>query len=259
MMSTDSGASAMTAARRWLGLVADLVIVVLVVAVTKTAIAEPFYIPSASMEPTLQIGDGIIATKFPYGYSLASLPDPFALRPSGRIFSSLPSRGDVVVFRWPGNLHEIWVKRIVGLPGDRIEVHRGQLWINGKPAGLRPAGTGLIERDNGTRMAAPRFIETLPDGRSHPIFLTSPDSPLENTAPVVVPPHHVFVMGDNRDDSADSRVPLVDGGVGMLPVANLVGQVDAIVASWDFAAADRGPVWTWPERLRPSRFFMAVR
>ncbi|HVV93600.1 MAG TPA: signal peptidase I [Hyphomicrobiales bacterium] len=242
----------------WLGLLADIAVALLVVTVAKTAIAEPFYVPSGSMEPTLQIGDAVVAAKFAYGYSAASLPTALPLGPTRRILGALPARGDVVVFRWPGDRSQIWVKRVIGLPGDRIAVRDGQVVINGTPVGLRRDGNGRIERDDGSSVTAARFVETLPGGRSHLIFLTAPGSPLENTPPVVVPPHDLFVMGDNRDDSADSRVPRADGGVGLLPVANLVGKVDAVVGSWDFAAAD-GPPWTWPSELRLSRFFTAVR
>ncbi len=112
--------------------VAELAAVVLVVAAAKAAIAEPFYVPSGSMEPTLQIGDELVATKFSYGYGTASLPSFLDLPNSGRIFASLPKRGDVVVFRWPGDRTQTWVKRVIGLPGDRIAVRDGEVWINGE-------------------------------------------------------------------------------------------------------------------------------
>jgi signal peptidase I len=236
----------------------ELAAVVLVVAAAKTAIAEPFYVPSGSMEPTLQIGDELLATKFSYGYGTASLPSFIDLPNSARIFLSLPKRGDVVVFRWPGDRTQTWVKRVIGLPGDRIAVRDGVVWINGAPAKQTPDGTGRVETADGTRVTAERLIETLPGGRTHAIFKLLPNGPLDDMTEVTVPPGHLFVMGDNRDDSADSRVPVAAGGVGLLPVDNLVGRVDALVGSWDIAV-HRQPLWTWPSGLRLSRFFTAVR
>ena len=235
----------------------ELVAVVAVVIAAKTAIAEPFYVPSGSMEPTLLIGDELLATKFSYGYGTASLPSFIDLPDSRRIFGSLPHRGDVVVFRWPGDRTQTWVKRVIGLPGDRIAMRDGQVIINGKPAPLRPDGTGTVESADGARTPAEKFIETLPNGVQHPIFKMLANGPLDNLPTVTVPPGHLFVMGDNRDDSADSRVPVSQGGVGLLPVRNLVGRVDALVGSWDLATRYQ-PIWTWASGLRPSRFFTAV-
>ena len=244
--------------RGWIKSAVDILVIVLVAIAAKTAIAEPYYVPSGSMEPTLQIGDELLATKYPYGYSSASLPLFLKLPGTRRIMGTLPRRGDVVVFRWPGDRSQIWVKRVIGLPGDRIAMRNGRLWINGAPAALEPDGTGQMEAEDGSHFATARFIETLPGNRQHPIFKTGTVNPLDNTPEVVVPPGRVFVMGDNRDNSADSRVPLADGGVGLLPVANLVGRVDALVGSWDLAMRHQ-PLWQWPSGLRLSRFFTAVR
>ncbi len=237
--------------------IAELAAVVLVVAAAKTAIAEPFYVPSGSMEPTLQIGDELVAMKYPYGYGTASLPSFLDLPNSPRIFESMPKRGDVVVFRWPGDRTQTWVKRVIGLPGDRIALRDGVVFINGKQARQTPDGTGKVETEDGSRVTAERRIETLPGGRKHEIFKMMPQGPLDNMAEITVPPGHLFVMGDNRDNSADSRVPLAAGGVGLLPVDNLVGRVDALVGSWDIAI-HRKPIWTWPSGLRLSRFFTVV-
>ena len=243
--------------RGWIKSVVDIVVIVLLVLAGKTAIAEPFYVPSGSMEPTLLIGDELLANKFAYGYSTASLPSFIVLPNTGRLFGALPQRGDVVVFRWPGDRSQVWVKRVIGLPGDRIALRDGRVIINGKPVGLRPDGTGEAENEDGTDVRAARYIETLPGGRSHMIFKLSRFDPLDNMPETVVPPGHLFVMGDNRDNSADSRVPVRAGGVGLLPVSDLVGRVDAIVASWDLGMKNR-PIWTWPEGLRLSRFFTEV-
>jgi len=115
----------------WIKNIADIAVVVLIVLAAKTAIAEPFYVPSGSMEPTLLIGDELLATKYPYGYSAASLPSFLVFPNTPRILSTLPKRGDVVVFRWPGDRSQVWVKRVIGLPGDRISLRNGQVWING--------------------------------------------------------------------------------------------------------------------------------
>lgn len=237
---------------------AELVAIVLVVAAAKTAIAEPFYVPSGSMEPTLMIGDELLATKYPYGYGTASLPSFLSVDSSKHIFAALPKRGDVVVFRWPGDQSQVWVKRVIGLPGDRIMLERGRVYINGTPVGLKPDGIGMSENENGSQTKAARFIETLPGGRQHTIFKLSSFDPLDNVPETVVPPGHLFVMGDNRDNSADSRVPLRAGGVGMLPVDNLVGRVDMLVGSWDLGMKNQ-PIWTWPSGLRLARFFTAVK
>ena len=244
--------------RRWSNSLVDALVIVLIVIAAKTAIAEPYYVPSGSMEPTLQIGDELLATKYAYGYSSASLPAFITLPHTQRLLGALPRRGDVVVFRWPGDRSQVWVKRVVGLPGDRIAMHDGRLWINGAPVGLEADGVGQAEAEDGSLQPVARFIETLPGNRRHTIFKHSSPEPLDNMAEVVVPRGHLFVMGDNRDNSADSRIAVRWGGVGMLPVSDLVGRVEGLVGSWDMAVR-RQPVWQWPSGLRLSRFFTAVQ
>jgi signal peptidase I len=228
------------------------------VTAAKTAIAEPFYVPSGSMEPTLLIGDELLATKYPYGYGSASLPSFIVLPNTSRILGALPRRGDIVVFRWPGDRSQIWVKRVIGLPGDRIALNDGIVSINGTPAEVQADGTGQVENEDGSHVTAARFIETLPGPRQHLIFKLTPHNPLDNMDEITVPPGQLFVMGDNRDNSADSRVPLREGGVGLLPAADLVGRVDGIVGSWDLGIKSQ-PLWTWPSGLRLARFFSAVK
>ncbi len=242
----------------WTKQIVDLALIILVITIAKSALAEPYYVPSGSMEPTLQIGDELLATKYPYGYSTASLPLFINVAGTQRILGALPRRGDVVVFRAPADPAQIWVKRVIGLPGDRVAVRDGRVWINGEPVGLTPDGMGKQETDDGARQPVPQFIETLPGGRRHLIFQESTTGPMNNMDEITVPPDRVFVMGDNRDNSDDSRVPVSAGGVGLLPVANLVGRVDTLIGSWDLAAA-HGPVWDWPAGLRLSRFFSSVR
>ena len=187
---------------------------------------------------------------------MATAPPRCRLASPGRAPSALgalPQRGDVVVFRLPADRSQVWVKRVVGLPGDRVQMRSGRLWINGEPVGLR--------RDRSTPpeegLTGTRFIETLPGGRSHPILKQGGRNPGDDTPEIVVPAAHVFVMGDNRDNSADSRISPIDGGVGLLPTADLIGRADAIVASWDLKATEQ-PIWTWPSGLRTARFFSAV-
>jgi signal peptidase I len=241
----------------WRGQLVQLAAIVLAVFLAKGALAEPFYVPSGSMEPTLQIGDALLASKFAYGYSTASLPVQINLPESGRVFGETPKRGDVVVFRWPGDRSQAWVKRVVGLPGDRIQMRQGQLFINDHAASLKADGIGEAEDDNGGREPAYRYIETLPGGVAHAIFKLRDNGRLDNTPEVTVPPDHLFVMGDNRDNSADSRVPVREGGVGMLPMDNLVGRADALVGSWDLGIRSQ-PVWTWLSGFRLARFFTSV-
>jgi signal peptidase I len=244
-------------ASSWLGQFVQLAAIVLVVFIAKGALAEPFYVPSGSMEPTLLIGDALLASKFPYGYSTASLPIQINLPETGRVFGEPPKRGDVVVFRWPGDRSQAWVKRVVGLPGDRIQMRQGQLFINDHAASLKSDGTGEAEDENGGVERAYRYVETLPDGVAHAIFKLRDNGRLDNTPEVTVPPDHLFVMGDNRDNSADSRVPVREGGVGMLPIDNLIGRADAVVGSWDLGIRGQ-PVWTWLSGFRVARFFTAV-
>jgi signal peptidase I len=244
--------------RGWTKTIVDTVAIVLIILAAKTAIAEPYYIPSGSMEPTLQIGDELLAMKYPYGYSAASLPPFINLPDTQRILAALPERGDIVVFRWPGDRSQIWVKRVVGLPGDRVAMRGGRLWINGGPVEITPDGIGELEAEDGSLQSAARYIETLPGDSSHTIFKHAGGGAADDMAEIVIPADHLFVMGDNRDNSADSRIAVAAGGVGLLPTTDLVGRVDALVGSWDLAVR-RQPIWTWPAGLRLSRFFTTVQ
>jgi signal peptidase I len=244
-------------ASNWLGQIMQLAGIVLAVFIAKGAIAEPFYVPSGSMEPTLLIGDALLASKFPYGYGTASLPMQINLPETSRVFEGTPKRGDVVVFRWPGDTSQAWVKRVVGLPGDRIQMRQGQLFINDHPASLKQEGIAEAEDDNGNVEHAYRYTETLPNGVSHAILKMRDNGRLDDTPEVTVPAGKLFVLGDNRDNSADSRVPVREGGVGLLPMDNLVGRADAVVGSWDLGMRSQ-PVWNWLSGFRMARFFTAV-
>jgi signal peptidase I len=237
-------------------LVREPVIVAGVLFVSTTAIAQPFYIPSGSMEPTLQIGDGLIATKYDYGYSRYSVP--FALGPASetRLLQKAPKRGDIVIFRDPSAPSKTLIKRLIGLPGDHVQMVEGHLWINGKKLPLKEDGVGTAEGEGGGMYEVARYIETLPNGVTHPIFKQGWDGQLDNTGAFVVPKDHFFMMGDNRDDSLDSRVAISEGGVGYVPIENLVGHAQVVLGSYDYIGglSDKGVF----ERLRANRFFKAL-
>ena len=227
-----------------------VVYAVLIAVVIRTFAYEPFNIPSGSMKPTLLIGDYLFVSKFSYGYSRFSLPfspDIF----SGRILGGEPQRGDVAVFKKPTDNQTDYIKRIVGLPGDTIQVVGGILQINGTPVTREEVGPYT---DDDGRVYT-RYIETLPNGVKHPILETSDHEFLDNTAPYLVPPGHYFAMGDNRDNSQDSRVM---SDVGFVPAENLIGRAEFLFFSTDGTAGWLEP-WKWFGAIRYDRLFQAVR
>ncbi|MGH6872060.1 MAG: signal peptidase I [Rhizomicrobium sp.] len=236
--------------------VKEPVLTLAIILLATTAVARPYYVPSGSMEPTLQIGDEFIASKFAYGYSRYSLP--FGLGPSSqhRLFGSAPKRGDIVAFQLPSDPDKTLVKRVIGLPGDRIQMIAGRLWIDGKPVELAAAGQGQVEDDMGGKMAVPRYVETLPGGVKHYILKWMSDGEYDDTAVFVVPTGHYFMMGDDRDNSLDSRAARSAGGVGFVPAENLVGRAEFVLGSVDYKNADG--FWSWPLHLRGSRFLKMV-
>lgn len=249
--------------KRALRALAEPLAVLLFVALTKTVVAEPFYVPSGSMQPTLKIGDELVASKYAYGFSRYSLPFGMAL-PSlpfhdanGRVLGSVPARGDVVVFRLPSDPKITYVKRVIGLPGDRVALKRGQVILNGEPLRLESSGTGLVEDEQGNDGQALQLTETLPDGKTHPIFKLTAYGAADFYPETVVPEGRLFVLGDNRDNSADSRVPVAQGGTGLVPLENVMGRVEGVLGSWDMGQK-KEPVWRWPAGLRFDRFFAGV-
>jgi signal peptidase I len=227
--------------------------------VLRVLLFQPFTIPSASMEPTLLEGDYIIVSKFAYGYSHHSIPFSPPIF-EGRIFEHAPKRGDVVVFKLPRDGHTDYIKRLIGLPGDRIQVRGGVLYINGTvvPREQLPSQTVEVGYDGyAFSREVERFLETLPNGRQFNTYDFGPDGEVDNTGVYVVPEGHFFFMGDNRDNSLDSRVPSAVG-VGFVAAENLVGRADIILLSWNKGASLFKP-WTWVAEARPSRFFKLLK
>lgn len=226
---------------------------VLLALVIRTFLYEPFNIPSGSMMPTLEIGDYLFVYKPSYGYSRYSFP--FGLAPiEGRVMSELPRRGDVIVFKLPTNPSIDYIKRIVGLPGDRIQVIDGRLYINGDLVPREPVGLRKIS-ERGMAPTMMTYIETLPGGVMHEIYEESDDRPLDNTPEYLVPDGHYFCMGDNRDNSQDSRVQTL---VGFVPLENIVGRADFIFFSFDGSRASMGKPWSWFSAIRYSRLFSRI-
>jgi signal peptidase I len=224
----------------------------------RTVAFEPFNIPSASMVPTLLVGDFLFVSKYAYGYSAHSF-SIFSWSPEffhGRIFGRLPDRGDVAVFKLPRDNSTDYIKRIIGLPGDRIQMKDGLLYINGTEVERKPEGDYLAEGD-GPRMLARRYLEVLPGGRTHDILKLTDEGDANNTIEFKVPEGYVFAMGDNRDNSSDSRIAPERGGVGFVPLENLVGRAEFIFLSID-ATAPWWQFWEWPFEIRWSRLFSSI-
>lgn len=246
--------------------VKTVVYALLIAGVFRTIFFQPFWIPSGSMKDTLLVGDFLFVNKMAYGYSRYSCP--FSMCPiSGRILGSEPERGDIVVFRHPVNGND-FIKRLVGLPGDRVQFRDGRLILNGEVVPREPAGTftEVFDRQGPLRgyprcSNAPvgeggvcekeRFLETLPNGVTHSVLNIS-DSFGDNTPEFTVPEGQYFFVGDNRDNSQDSRYAQSVGGVGFVPFENLIGRADRVIFS--SAGARMVYFWTW----RGDRFFKGL-
>ncbi len=220
----------------------------------RTFAYEPFNIPSGSMIPTLLIGDYLFVSKFSYGYSKHTIAFGLPLF-DGRILGKMPERGDVAVFKLPRDNKTDYIKRVIGLPGDSVQMIGGILNINGKPV-QRDRIEDYVGRDGlGRETRVAQYIETLPNGVKHRILEESDHGPLDDTQVYKVPENHLFMMGDNRDNSLDSRVPSM---VGYVPIENVVGRAEFL-----FFSLEDGTrffeVWRWPFDLRFSRLFSGVK
>ena len=238
--------------------------------ILRSLVVAPFSIPSGSMLPTMAIGDYLFVAKWPYGYSRHSFP--FQFPPfDGRVLGDLPERGDIAIFKRPGSEPIDWVKRVIGLPGDTVEMRGGALILNGQPVPrisegmlgvpitpnspckVVPGAEPSIVVDAGDRLCRyPVFRETLPGGRSYRVLDQVDTIDGDDFGPVTVPAGHLFMMGDNRDDSLDSRYSLEQGGIGLVPVDHLVGKATFAFWSTDGSAEYWLP-WTWFSALRADR------
>jgi signal peptidase I len=228
----------------WAGVIALII---------RSFLFQPFNIPSGSMKPTLLIGDYLFVSKFSYGFSKHSFPFSPPVW-SGRIMGSEPERGDVIVFKLPRDNRTDYVKRLIGLPGDRIQVTGGQLYINSEPVKRELLSEFLDHDKSGKTKPIRQYRETLPNGVSY-LSLDEVDGSVgDNTPEYLVPVGHYFMMGDNRDNSTDSRFMR---HVGYVPYENLVGPAQVLFYSFD----DRTSwwqIWKWPSSIRFSRLFSAI-
>ena len=248
---------------------------VLAVLAFHSLVAKPFFIPSGSMLPTLFIGDRLVVSKWPFGWSYVS--PSFHVLPyiPGRLLGRPPERGDIVIVKPPGERSD-YIKRVIGLPGDTVALEAGRVWLNGKPLARRamppavwPVSPNMpcegprydpylrITADGGRNCAVPRYRETLPNGVSYDT-LDLGRSEEDDFPPIVIPEGHVFLMGDNRDDSADSRVPPEQGGLGVIPIENIGGRAEFITFSLDGSAQWLDPL-SWIRSLRPGRAGTSLR
>jgi signal peptidase I len=254
----DGAAGAATAGQEvhtdsWWELAKALFYALLIALVVRTFLFQPYNIPSGSMEGTLLVGDYLFVEKFTYGYSKFSFPWGRLLPSFGRVLERQPHRGDVIVFALPSDPSTVFIKRLIGLPGDRVQMLDGVLYLNDKPVPKVRVADFVETSPDGYEHHIAQYRETLPDGKSYLVLDGIPDGPSDNTQVYVVPPGHYFMMGDNRDDSDDSR-----GIVGYLPAENLVGKAEFEFFSIDGNKTNFWNFWTWPWAIRYSRMFTLV-
>ncbi|MGN0919986.1 MAG: signal peptidase I [Alphaproteobacteria bacterium] len=231
----------------WFG----LMMAVLAALAIRSLAFEPYHIPSSSMVPTLLIGDYLFITKFDYGYSRHSFPFSLPLIPTGRVFYVQPERGDVVIFKKPPENKIDYIKRVIGVPGDTIQLRNGRLYINGQLVPRKDQGQEYWDTEAGRQLYT-RYTETLPNGVVHDIYELTDNNIYDETDPVFIPENHFFMMGDNRDNSLDSRY------FGLVPAENLEGKARLIFYStngdgWFFQ------FWRWSQFLRLERFFTDIK
>jgi len=251
MAQTDERQNETKSDEGWFGEWAKTIIIAVFIAIVfRSFLIQPFSIPTQSMVPTLQVGDYLFVQKWAYGYSRSSFP----FRPDifeGRIWESEPERGDIVVFKAHHAGYIDFIKRVIGLPGDRVQMRNGQLFLNGEAVPKkRVADFDYWRQRDGAQLNAARYIETLPNGVSYEVLDLDDRGPADNTPVYIVPQGHYFMMGDNRDNSADSRYMT---GLGFVPAEDLVGK-----AVYRWISVNRGgnfyQLWDW----RPERMFEAL-
>ena len=212
---------------------------------------QPFNIPSESMVSTLLKGDYIFVTKYSYGFSHHSIPFSPPIF-SGRILGHAPTRGDVVVFKLPRDGHTDYIKRVIGLPGDTVQVRNSLLYVNGQQVKRERIDDFVSRDEDGNVTRTPAYRETLPNGVSYTTLDEGPGHFYDDTPEYKVPAGHYFMMGDNRDNSADSRAD-----VGFVPFENLVGRAQFIFFSTD-GSASFFEFWRWPTATRWDRIFKGI-
>jgi signal peptidase I len=228
-------------------------IAILLALIVRTFLFEPFNIPSSSMVPNLLVGDYLFISKYSYGYSRYSFP--FGIGGfEGRISGKTPNRGDVIVFKLPTNTNIDYIKRVIGLPGDTIQMMNGRLYINDEIVPRRAVGMVEYDKESGVSAKVMKYIETLPGGTEHSIYEESDEGPLDNTEKYKIPEGHYFMMGDNRDNSQDSRVL---SHVGYVPYDNLEGRAEFLFFSTD-GSANVFQIWKWPSATRFGRIFTMI-
>lgn len=231
-----------------------IIYALLIAVIIRALLFQPFNIPSGSMIPTLYVGDYLFVSKYAYGYSRHSLPFSPPLF-NGRIMGKLPARGDIAVFKFPADNRTDYIKRIIGLPGDRVQMKGGVLHLNGEAAPQTAIADFVETSQNGDARQSRQFRETLPNGVSYSTLDMLSSGPLDSTGEFIVPAGHVFAMGDNRDNSSDSRAP--NGGVGFIPMDNLVGRAEFLFFSTDGSAQLWEP-WRWYQATRFERMFRTI-
>jgi len=225
----------------------------LIAGLVRTFWFEPFKIPSGSMYPTLEVGDFLFVSKYTYGYSKHSFPFSFP-KFNGRIWLDLPKRGDVVVFKFPADNKTDFIKRIIGLPGDKVQVKNGRLYINDQLIKREPVGKYVISDYTLYPQEFMEYVETLPEGQTHRILEYSDDvEKVDNTPEFIVPEGQYFMMGDNRDNSNDSRKD-----IGFVPLENIEGKARILFYSHDATTHWYNPI-SWISSIRWNRLFHKIK